>query len=56
MNGAGSLRQPGREVVDQCAPPKALNDEMCAMVAFKTSTLTASGCRRSWDWGVETTD
>jgi hypothetical protein len=36
--------------------PRALNAEMAALVAFKTSTLTPVGQQRSGVWGSETAD
>jgi hypothetical protein len=45
-----------REGVDHRAAPKRLNDEMRALVGFKTSTLTAPGYQRSGVWGGETAD
>jgi hypothetical protein len=46
----------GRDAIDHRAAPEALNEEMRALVEFKTSTLTASGYRRSGVWGSETAD
>lgn len=36
--------------------PRALDDEMAALVRFKTSTLTEIGFRRLGVWGAETAD
>lgn len=49
-------KQVDRAAADPRAAPSALNKEMRELVAFKTSTLTTSGYRRSGVWGAETAD